>query len=492
MLHISRNDKCTFTLLKADMQKKRLASELPPDVLEKICLYLNPCLLSKDYKSLAAKMGMSLLFVSNIERMQNPTEYLLHYWWTKNTSGTVSDLIKLVKKIKRDDVKCLLEHYEYIYHGDSRTNGTVVHTQNQRSRIVKKNDSKDCDTDEESDQLLTLHMQRFPNENEDLNQETYDTDDELERKLEKKIKAEYNVGKTQHHHLHPKYQYLDSGSEVRSQWCADQQQSQHSVKAACHQFSDIGMPTPGNTAPTKYSMIQPCTKMISRKVALLIGNQNYQNLSGDDMQLLYPHKDVQDFARALEKLEFDVRRYFDLNLQEMKNAVLTFKDQLGPTVYGLCYYGGHSYEVDKVSYLMPVDSTSFSNTGECISSDDLILLMQKQMSLFNIFIMDGCRDRRSEKQRSVTKKLTGNTVVAYSCQRNMPAFDLTGEQNGIYMTELLKRISENRRIEHILMDVAEAVSQNKFVHQRPCFESDACQGYRLTDPILVVNEKPGY
>ena len=478
-------------LLKADMQKKRLACELPPHVLEKMCLYLNPCLLSKDYKSLAAKMGMSLLFVSNIKRMPNPTEYLLRYWWTNNASRTVSDLIKLVKKIKRDDVKCLLEHYEYIYQGDSKTNGNVVHTQKKRSRMVKKNESKDYDTDEESNELLTPHMQCFLSENEEFNQETYNTDDELERKLEKKIKAEYNVDKTKQHHLHPKYQYFDSGSKVRSKWSADQQLSQHSVKDARHQFSGIGMPKPGNTAPPKYSVIQPCAKIISRKVALLIGNQNYQHLSGDDMQLLYPHKDVQDFAHALENLEFYVRRYFDLSLQEMRNVILSFKDQLGPTVYGLFYYGGHSFEVDKVSYLMPVDATSFFNVGECISSDEMITLMQKQMSLFNIFIMDGCRDRRSQKERSVPKKLTGNTVVAYSCQRNMPAFDLTGEQNGIYMTELLKRISENRRIEHILMDVAEAVSQNKFVHQRPCFESDTCQDYHLTDPILAVNEKHG-
>ena len=476
------------------MQKKRLASELPPHVLEKMYLYLNPCLLSKDYKSLAAKMGMSLLFVSNIERMPNPTKCLLRSWWTQNASRTVSDLIKLVKKIKRDDVKCLLENYEYIYHGDSGTNGNVVvHTQNQRSCIVKKNESKDYDTDEESDALLALHMRHFLNGNEDFNQETCDTDDELERKLEKKINTEYDVGKTQHQHMHPKYQYIDSGSEIRNRWSADQQQFQHSVKRVCHQFSDIGMPTPGNTAPLKYSVIQPCTKMISGKVALLIGNQNYQNLSGDDMQLLYPHKDVQDFAHALENLEFDVRSYFDLNLQEMRNAILTFKDQLGPAVYGLFYYGGHSYEVDKVSYLMPVDSTSFFNAGECISSDEVISLMQKQMPLFSVFIMDGCRDRRSQKhQRSVNKRLTGNTVVAYSCQRSMPAFDLTGERNGIYMTELLKRISEDRRIEHILMDVAEAVSQNKFVHQRPCFETDTCQDYRLTDPILPVNEKHYY
>ena len=35
----------------------------------------------------------------------------------------------------------------------------------------------------------------------------------------------------------------------------------------------------------------------------------------------------------------------------------------------------------------------------------------------------------------------------------MPAFENQNEQNGVYMTELLPKIQEDRRIEHILMDV---------------------------------------
>ena len=37
----------------------------------------------------------------------------------------------------------------------------------------------------------------------------------------------------------------------------------------------------------------------------------------------------------------------------------------------------------------------------------------------------------------------------------MPAFDVKSQSNGVYMTELLKKVKEDRRIEHILLDVNE-------------------------------------
>ena len=37
----------------------------------------------------------------------------------------------------------------------------------------------------------------------------------------------------------------------------------------------------------------------------------------------------------------------------------------------------------------------------------------------------------------------------------MPAFDVKSQSNGVYMTELLKKVREDRRIEHILLDVNE-------------------------------------
>ena len=65
----------------------------------------------------------------------------------------------------------------------------------------------------------------------------------------------------------------------------------------------------------------------------------------------------------------------------------------------------------------------------------------------------------------------------------MPAFEAHDLSHGIYMTHLLPRIKEDKRIEHILMEVNEAVHGNQLVIQRPVFESDAIGDCRLTCKI---------
>ena len=65
----------------------------------------------------------------------------------------------------------------------------------------------------------------------------------------------------------------------------------------------------------------------------------------------------------------------------------------------------------------------------------------------------------------------------------MPAFEAHTQKNGVYMTELLKHIHKDKRIEIVLMDVNEAVNTNPFVVQRPMFETDTIDDCRLTCKI---------
>ena len=82
-------------------------------VIHEMCLYLNPPLLGKDYKSLAGKMGVKFLYAQNLAQERNPTEALLQHWWSSNAACTVTDLIQLIRSIDRNDIKCLLEKYEF-------------------------------------------------------------------------------------------------------------------------------------------------------------------------------------------------------------------------------------------------------------------------------------------------------------------------------------------------------------------------------------------
>lgn len=97
---------------------ENLASNLKPNTLDELAMYLNPRMPLKDYKTLAGKLGYSFLRVRNFERDHNPTISLLEDWWTsyskKGEAKTVSELIKILEEMKRDDAASLLRPYEFI------------------------------------------------------------------------------------------------------------------------------------------------------------------------------------------------------------------------------------------------------------------------------------------------------------------------------------------------------------------------------------------
>ena len=62
---------------------KTMSRDLRHDVIEELCLILNPSLPLKDYRSLAGKMGLKYIYVKNLDRVENPTEKLLQHWWSE-------------------------------------------------------------------------------------------------------------------------------------------------------------------------------------------------------------------------------------------------------------------------------------------------------------------------------------------------------------------------------------------------------------------------
>lgn len=94
-----------------------LISNLKPNVLDELGMYLNPRMPLKDFRTLAGKMGYTFMRVRNFERESNPTVSLLEDWWTsfgkKGESKTVGDLIKYLEEMRRDDAVDLLKPFEF-------------------------------------------------------------------------------------------------------------------------------------------------------------------------------------------------------------------------------------------------------------------------------------------------------------------------------------------------------------------------------------------
>ncbi|XP_031553377.1 mucosa-associated lymphoid tissue lymphoma translocation protein 1-like [Actinia tenebrosa] len=91
-------------------------SNLNPNVLEELGMFLNPRLISKDVRTLSGKLGYSLRRVQNFERERNPTACMLEDWSTCYEEGqekTVSELLVKLEEMKRHDAVDFLKPYEF-------------------------------------------------------------------------------------------------------------------------------------------------------------------------------------------------------------------------------------------------------------------------------------------------------------------------------------------------------------------------------------------
>ena len=132
------------------------------------------------------------------------------------------------------------------------------------------------------------------------------------------------------------------------------------------------------------------------KIALVIGNRDYMNLTEEDQPLVHTCNDAKQLASMLHKpqMGFKVISLINLTKAEMEQAVDIFCSLLGPGVYGLVYFAGHGFEQDGQNYLVPIDAEGGNWTPEeavCVQA-----ILKKMVGTnveLNIFLLDVCRKR---------------------------------------------------------------------------------------------------
>ena len=137
------------------------------------------------------------------------------------------------------------------------------------------------------------------------------------------------------------------------------------------------------------------------RLALVIGNADYPTLGA----LRNPVNDATDIADALEALDFEVIRGFDLDRERMTELVTKFLQAARTSDVTLFYYAGHGFQIDDQNYLVPTDA-SFS------SREDI--------------------GRETIKLADITEGLEGNGIhfVILDACRNNPLAALLGDDGG--------------------------------------------------------------
>jgi hypothetical protein len=175
--------------------------------------------------------------------------------------------------------------------------------------------------------------------------------------------------------------------------------------------------------------------MADKRVALVIGNSAYQNVS----RLANPTNDSEAMSATLKNAGFDVVELKrDLNVSEMRRALRDFSDTVRDADVAIVYFAGHGIEIDGTNYLIPVDAVlerDIDAFDEAIPLDRVLTVIEPA-KLLRLVILDACRDNPFNKtmKRMIGSRAIGrglakvepespNTLIAFAAKAGSTASD---------------------------------------------------------------------
>ena len=134
--------------------------------------------------------------------------------------------------------------------------------------------------------------------------------------------------------------------------------------------------------------------LADKRVALVIGNSAYQNVTALDN----PKNDARLMADTLRSLGFSLvggGAQLDLDKGGIDRAVRAFGAQLQGADVALFYYAGHGVQISGANYLVPVDANPVRQSDvdfQMLDANVILRQMADSGTKLNLVILDACRN----------------------------------------------------------------------------------------------------
>lgn len=213
------------------------------------------------------------------------------------------------------------------------------------------------------------------------------------------------------------------------------------------------------------------------RVALVIGNANYQNAP----PLANPLNDAEDVAVSLRRFGFEVIDGRDLDKREMERALARFGRLAQDADAALFYYAGHGMQYRGQNYLLPIDAKledDFSVQFETTRVEDIVDVLGRARGV-RILMLDACRNNPlvtklagSSRGVTISAGLTRiersqGLLIAYATQANQVAVD-GRDRNSPFTSAFVKEAQEpNVEIGQLFRRVAAKVNEQTRGAQTP-------------------------
>ena len=235
-----------------------------------------------------------------------------------------------------------------------------------------------------------------------------------------------------------------------------------------------------------------------QRVALVIGNSNYQNAP----QLANPDNDAQSMAQFLNSAGFEVISATDLGQNDMLRVVQDFSAKVsarGPNTVAMVYYAGHGVQLAGENYLVPVDA-KVSNQAELVNDSvrlvDVMSTLETIPSRMRIVILDACRNNPFPSVNDAGRGLAivdapNGSIVGYSTAPGAEALDGNGGHSPYTQAFLNVAREPNVPIEQLFKRVRLQVNQTTSGAQIPWESSSLTSDFTFFgDTAVAANRAP--
>jgi hypothetical protein len=235
-----------------------------------------------------------------------------------------------------------------------------------------------------------------------------------------------------------------------------------------------------------------------QRVALVIGNSNYQNAP----QLQNPDNDAQSMAQFLNSAGFEVISATDLGQNDMLRVVQDFSAKVsarGPNTVAMVYYAGHGVQLAGENYLVPIDAKVTSQTelvNDSVRLVDVMSTLETIPSRMRIVILDACRNNPFPNVNDAGRGLAivdapNGSIVGYSTAPGAEALDGSGGHSPYTQAFLNVARQPNVPIEQLFKRVRLEVNQTTSGAQIPWESSSLTSDFTFFgDTAVAANRAP--
>lgn len=236
----------------------------------------------------------------------------------------------------------------------------------------------------------------------------------------------------------------------------------------------------------------------AKRVALLIGNDNYQFVS----KLQKARNDARSMAEELRAAGFEVRLETDLSYLPLVRAVNGFTQTIQRGDEVVVFYAGHGVQLKTGNYILPIDINAETETEvelTALSLDSLTETLGRSEAAYTLVIVDACRDNPLQSRGRAMGGTRGllpvepvkGQLVVYSAGRGQQALDRLSrddsDPNGVFTREFLARIrTAGVRIQDLVRDVQDAVeglAKSVNHEQRPAIYDESRGDFYFYPPV---------